>query len=238
MTYVQSKSKQLTEAQSFVLVKNLLRTAMYTVSYIRGIFPQNCFADKKYQNICVKTLRPETPDCIRLLKWLENGVFDALAKKYLDEAIFMIQGVEDENYVECYKFKITYHENNGRRSESASTGVGFQFMHKLGKSKFRKIFDKEAIAGSVVSLLRRLIQLVQGLGNLPKKRKLTMHLLYRDEITPSFYEPTLFKSSGPDQMSSITDRLSEIRLGNVNTAFHQCEMQVESHEFGENENFP
>jgi len=70
---------------------------MYTVSYIRGIFPQNCFADKKYQNICVKTLRPETPDCIRLLKWLENGVFDALAKKYLDEAIFMIQGVEDES---------------------------------------------------------------------------------------------------------------------------------------------
>mmetsp|Transcript_19861 Transcript_19861/g.27586 ORF Transcript_19861/g.27586 Transcript_19861/m.27586 type:complete len:132 (-) Transcript_19861:64-459(-) len=120
-----------------------------------------------------------------------------------------------------------------KQNTANSSGVGFQFMHRLGKSKFRKIFDKDAISGSVVSLLRRLIQLVKGLGNLPQKRKLTMHLLYRDEVTPNFYQPSLFKSSERDQISSITNKLNEVRLGNVNTAFHKCEMQVESHEFSE-----
>lgn len=71
-------------------MKNLLRTSISTICYMRGLFPEECFKDNISNKIETKRLRPleKYPEATLLLAWLEKGVFEALKKKYLEKVKF------------------------------------------------------------------------------------------------------------------------------------------------------
>jgi hypothetical protein len=84
-------------------MRNLLRTAISSIVYLRNIFPENCFKDRTLTGINIKALVPCTDDAKLLISWLEKGihylpevhnnhdsnsvigVFDALEKKYVSD---------------------------------------------------------------------------------------------------------------------------------------------------------
>jgi hypothetical protein len=61
-----------TEQQSLVMMRNLLRTAISSISYIRGLFDEHCFSDRVLTGVHIKTLDPKTPESKLLCKWLEG----------------------------------------------------------------------------------------------------------------------------------------------------------------------
>jgi hypothetical protein len=76
-------------------MRNLLRTAISSVAYLRDLFEEDCFADKEingnvdstiyhhFQNlsnllslhigITIKALLPKTPESKLLISWFEKG---------------------------------------------------------------------------------------------------------------------------------------------------------------------
>ena len=81
-------------AQSFVLVKNMIRISVSSICYIRNLFPAECFSSKDYAGISVRQLESAEPgpdgelrvknkDAFMITQWLEKGVFDAIEKRYV-----------------------------------------------------------------------------------------------------------------------------------------------------------
>ena len=66
-------------------MRNLLRTAISSVVYLRAIFPEECFRDHTINGLRIKALIPATEEAKMLISWLEKGVFDALDKRYVIE---------------------------------------------------------------------------------------------------------------------------------------------------------
>lgn len=56
--------------------QNLVRAAISSVAFLRNLFPEKCFDDKKLTGLTIKTLLPNDPEALLLCKWLEHGVFD------------------------------------------------------------------------------------------------------------------------------------------------------------------
>ena len=112
------------------MMRNLFRTTISSISYIRNLFPDNCFTDRILTGVPIKTLRPITDESKLMCKWLEEGVFDTLTKKYLKTIIFAI---EDEGNI--------LKEN---KKELEILGVDISNLKKV-KTPFKKITYKEAI---------------------------------------------------------------------------------------------
>jgi hypothetical protein len=51
---------------------------------------EHCFGDRVLTGVNIKTLKPKSEDSNLLCKWLEEGVFDALSKKYVPNYTFMV----------------------------------------------------------------------------------------------------------------------------------------------------
>lgn len=87
-----------------------MRTAVSTITYMRNLFPEDCFQDNKLTGITIKTLLPKKPEARLLINWLEKGVFDALDKQYLTDVIFAIytRNSDRNTLLECYQFHMDY----------------------------------------------------------------------------------------------------------------------------------
>ncbi|URE43336.1 HORMA domain [Musa troglodytarum] len=86
------KEAEITEQDSLLLTRNLLRIAIFNISYIRGLFPDKYFSDKSVPalEMKIKKLMPMDAESRRLIDWMEKGVYDALQKKYLRTLLFCI----------------------------------------------------------------------------------------------------------------------------------------------------
>jgi hypothetical protein len=100
-------------------MKNLIRTALSSIAYLRDLFPEDCFSEKRLTGVKVKTLLPESLEARLLIQWMEVGVFDALKKGYLDTMIFGIQASPKNEgdspiLLESYSFKVKYPEDESK----------------------------------------------------------------------------------------------------------------------------
>ena len=50
----------ITRTQSISLVKNLIRTAISSIAYVRNLFPQDCFEERSLSGVNLQTLRPQS----------------------------------------------------------------------------------------------------------------------------------------------------------------------------------
>ncbi|KAG7263812.1 hypothetical protein CRUP_006580, partial [Coryphaenoides rupestris] len=72
-----------TEQQCLVFVKRMMVVAVSSITYLRGIFPEDAYRSRYLEDLCIKVLREDckTPGACKVVKWI-MGCFDALEKRY------------------------------------------------------------------------------------------------------------------------------------------------------------
>ncbi|XP_061694258.1 zebrafish testis-expressed 38 [Syngnathoides biaculeatus] len=201
--------------QSLAFAKRMLAVAVSSITYLRGIFPENAYRPKYLEDLCIKILREDcrTTGANKVVKWL-FGCFDALEKQYL-EIVFI--GVytnpkEPNRIIESYSFKFKYTE----------TGPG---MDILGDNGVEVKVTLEDTKRASVLLIRKLFLLIENLGVLPHNIHLAMKLYYYDEITPADYEPPGFKEGTCDSLW-FEGTAMHLTVGDVQTTFHTFQVRV------------
>ncbi|CAG8550987.1 12511_t:CDS:10, partial [Ambispora leptoticha] len=226
----------MNQTQSLTIVKQLLKTSLSSITYLRGLFPEENYEDFQVGSLALKHLKRDySREANSLLDWLETGIFDALTHQYLRAIVFgiFLDPNEPNKLVECYTFKLTYPhgepllriENN--EGEVFAT-IGGGNSDNVSTNQQQHAFTIGEIKKSMQQLLRRLILLTQTLKPLPDNRYIVVKLHYYEDVTPTNYEPPFFRSCG-DQERLIFDKKPEkIPVGDVETAYHGLNLTIQT----------
>ncbi|WAQ81917.1 hypothetical protein PtA15_2A230 [Puccinia triticina] len=141
-----SDTQLMTSAQSLNVVKTLIQTGIGVITYLRGIFPEECFTDDRigpdrseastYDDdapegqkktgregrgyIRVKHInRGASKESDRVLDYLDEGAMDAIQRGYLRQLLFAmyLDPNKPRDVIECYTFNITYSKSKEREGE-------------------------------------------------------------------------------------------------------------------------
>ncbi|XP_071955838.1 uncharacterized protein [Antedon mediterranea] len=210
--------KQVNETQSALFVKKLLAVAVSNITYLRAIFPESAYGDRRLEDISLKVLRDESscPGACQVIKWVK-GCFDALDKKYLKTIVIgiYVDPKHPETVIESYTFKFSYNEHgpnmNIFRNNKKLTGAATELETKK----------------ATIRLLRTIIVLTQSLSSLPEDVMMTMKLFYYDEVTPCEYQPPGFQAGDADTFKFEEEPMN-ICVGDVSTPFHTVKMRIKT----------
>ncbi|CAH9090955.1 unnamed protein product [Cuscuta epithymum] len=224
------KETEITEQDSLLLTRNLLRIAIFNISYIRGLFPEKYFSDKSVPalEMKIKKLMPMDAESRRLLDWMEKGVYDALQKKYLRTLLFSVCEAIDGPMIEEYAFSFSYSSSD---SQEVMMNVNRSGTKKRGTFKCNS--DAEVTANqmrnSACKMVRTLVQLMRTLDQMPEERTILMKLLYYDDITPADYEPPFFRGYKEEEaLNPWTKSPLKMDVGNVNSKHFVLALKVKS----------
>ncbi|XP_008670312.1 meiosis-specific protein PAIR2 isoform X1 [Zea mays] len=225
-----TKEAEITEQDSLLLTRNLLRIAIYNISYIRGLFHEKYFSDKSVPalEMKIKKLMPMDAESRRLIDWMEKGVYDALQKKYLKTLLFCICEKEEGPMIEEYAFSFSY--------PNTSTEEVAMNMSRTGSKKGSTTFTSNAsevtpdqMRSSACKMIRTLVSLMRTLDPMPEERTILMKLLYYDDVTPEDYEPPFFKCCADNEAISIWNKNPlKMEVGNVNSKHLVLALKVKS----------
>ncbi|KAL7879483.1 hypothetical protein SRHO_G00017370 [Serrasalmus rhombeus] len=208
-----------TEEQSLVFVKRMLVLAVSSITYLRGIFPEDAYRSRYLEDLCIKVLREDcsSPSASRIVKWM-MGCFDALEKRYLQIVLIGVhRDPHDTNHViESYQFKFKYSENGPQ-------------MDIFRNDNMEMRVTMEDTKKASVLLIRKLFLLMQNLDALPDDVYLTMKLYYYDDVTPPDYEPPGFKEGICDSLW-FEGTAVHFRVGELHTPFHILKVGVAAEE--------
>ncbi|KAL6570872.1 HORMA domain [Orobanche gracilis] len=178
------KESEITEQDSLLLTRNLLRIAIFNISYIRGLFPEKYFNDKSVPalDMKIKKLMPMDAESRRLIDWMEKGVYDALQKKYLKTLLFCVCEAVDGPMIEEYTFSFSYSNSD---SQEVSMNINRSGIKKGGKFTYNSTTEitPSQMRSSACKMVRTLIQLMRTLDKMPEERTVLMKLLYYDDVT-------------------------------------------------------
>ena len=209
------------------LMKNLLRVCVSTICFQRALFPPDCFRQKKLSGIAVQHLQCKTKDKLTnkvivhneegalLTSWLEEGVFDALQKRYLKTLQFAVTNGDDtgDNVLESYHFEFKY------PSSETFTVNG-------------DAVDAGRLKAQAQKLMRNLTELSHTLDDLPDARAITMALRYYDDVTPPDYEPAFFVGAEADALRRFAApdgrKTLKVKIGQVTSQHHALKMLLET----------
>ncbi|XP_020525391.1 meiosis-specific protein ASY1 isoform X2 [Amborella trichopoda] len=224
------KEAEITEQDSLLLTRNLLRIAIFNISYIRGLFPEKYFNDKSVPalEMKIKKLMPMDAESRRLIDWMEKGVYDALQKKYLKTLLFCICEEIDGPMIEEYAFSFSYSDSD---SDEVSMNVNRSGNKKQGatfKANNNEITPNQ-MRSSACKMVRTLVQLMRTLDRMPAERTILMKLLYYDDVTPMDYEPPFFRGClEQEARNSWTKNPLKMEVGNVNSKHFMLALKVKS----------
>uniref|UniRef100_A0A3B4TWN5 Zebrafish testis-expressed 38 n=1 Tax=Seriola dumerili TaxID=41447 RepID=A0A3B4TWN5_SERDU len=188
-----------TKQESLVFVKRMMAVAVSSITYLRGIFPEDAYRSRYLEDLCIKVLREDcnTRGASKVVKWM-MGCFDAIEKQYC--------------ITESYQFKFRYTEK----------GPGMDILRNNDVEMQVTLEDTKRAS---VLLIRKLFLLMQNLDALPSNVYLTMKLYYYDDITPADYQPPGFKEGECDSLW-FEGMAVHFRVGEVETAFHSLKVRV------------
>ncbi|KAI3967167.1 hypothetical protein MKX01_042752 [Papaver californicum] len=189
------KESEIREQDSLLLTRNLLRIAIFNISYIRGLFPENYFSDKSVPalEMKIKKLMPIDAESRRLIDWMEKGVYDALQKKYLKTLLFCISEAIDGPMIEEYAFSFSYSNSDSEEVMMNISRTGNKKQGATFKSNGNTDFTPNQMRSSACKMVRTLVQLMRTLDSMPEERTILMKLLYYEDVTPVDYEPPFFR---------------------------------------------
>ncbi|KAM7401091.1 hypothetical protein PAMA_005332 [Pampus argenteus] len=204
-----------TKQESLVFIKRMMAVAVSSITYLRGIFPEDAYRSRYLEDLCIKVLREDcnSPGASKIVKWM-MGCFDALQKQYL-QIVFI--GVytnpkEPNCIIESYQFKFKYTKKGPEmdvlRNDDVNTRVTLEDTKRAS-----------------MVLIRKLFLLMQNLDVLPNNVYLTMKLYYYDDVTPADYEPPGFKEGECDSLW-FEGMAVHFKVGEVQTAFHTLRVRV------------
>ncbi|KAL2485738.1 DNA-binding HORMA family protein [Abeliophyllum distichum] len=224
------KESEITEQDSLLLTRNLLRIAIFNISYIRGLFPENYFNDKSVPalEMKIKKLMPTDAESRRLVDWMEKGVYDALQKKYLRTLLFCICEAVDGPIIEEYTFSFSYSNSD---SQEVSMNINRNGTKKGGTFNCNSNTEitPSQMRSSACKMVRTLIQLMRTLDKMPEERTILMKLLYYDDVTPVDYEPPFFRGCTEEEaLNPWTRSPLKMQVGNVNSKYFVLALKVKS----------
>ncbi|XP_050990335.1 zebrafish testis-expressed 38 [Labeo rohita] len=204
-----------TRAQSVVFVKRMVVIAVSSITYLRGIFPEDSYRSRYLEDLCIKVLKQDCqcPEARKLIKWL-LGCFDALEKRYLQMVVIGVHTSPDDSHhvIESYQFKFRYSE----------CGPQMDILSNVNGDMKVTLEDTKK-ASSL--LIRKLFLLMQNLQSLPTGVYLTMKLYYYDDVTPPEYEPPGFKAGVNDSLW-FEGTAVHFRVGDIQSRFHTMKLRV------------
>ncbi|XP_034469390.1 zebrafish testis-expressed 38 isoform X2 [Hippoglossus hippoglossus] len=190
-----------TRQESLVFVKRMMAVAVSSITYLRGIFPEDAYRSRYLEDLCVKVLREDCsrPGASKVVKWM-MGCFDAIEKQYLQIVfIGVYTNPDDPNcIIESYQFKFKYTEKGPE-------------MDILRNNDVKMQVTLEDTKRASVLLIRKLFLLMQNLKALP--------------ITPAEYQPPGFKEGECDSLW-FEGMAVHFKVGEVQTAFHSLRVRV------------
>ncbi|XP_023152895.2 zebrafish testis-expressed 38 isoform X2 [Amphiprion ocellaris] len=204
-----------TKQESLVFIKRMMAVAVSSITYLRGIFPEDAYRSRYLEDLCIKVLRENctTPGANKVVKWM-MGCFDALEKQYLQIVFLGVYTNPDEPncIIESYQFKFRYTEKGPKMDIFRNRSMEMQVTLEDTKK-------------ASVLLIRKLFLLMQNLDALPSNVYLTMKLYYYDDITPAEYQPPGFKEGECDSLW-FEGMAVHFKVGEVQTAFHTLRVRV------------
>ncbi|XP_042501125.1 meiosis-specific protein ASY1 isoform X2 [Macadamia integrifolia] len=221
---------EITEQDSLLLTRNLLRIAIFNISYIRGLFPEKYFNDKSVPalEMKIKKLMPMDAESRRLIDWMEKGVYDALQKKYLRTLLFCVCEAMEGPMIEEYAFSFSYSNSD---SQEVSMNINRTGSKKGATFKSNTSADitPNQMRSSACMMVRTLVQLMRTLDRMPEERTILMKLLYYDDVTPADYEPPFFRGcTEQDANQSWAKNPLKMEVGNVNSKHFVLALKVKS----------
>ncbi|KAI3888266.1 hypothetical protein MKW92_035388 [Papaver armeniacum] len=225
------KEAEITEQDSLLLTRNLLRIAIFNISYIRGLFPENYFNDKSVPalEMKIKKLMPIDAESRRLIDWMEKGVYDALQKKYLKTLLFCISEAIDGPMIEEYAFSFSYSNSDSEEVMMNISRTGNKKPGATFKSNGNTDITPNQMRSSACKMVRTLVQLMRTLDRMPEERTILMKLLYYEDVTPIDYEPPFFRGCSEQEASHpwLKNPL-KMEIGNVNSKHFVLALKVKS----------
>ncbi|KAI3928761.1 hypothetical protein MKW98_024362 [Papaver atlanticum] len=225
------KEAEITEQDSLLLTRNLLRIAIFNISYIRGLFPENYFNDKTVPalEMKIKKLMPIDAKSRRLIDWMEKGVYDALQKKYLKTLLFCISEAIDGPMIEEYAFSFSYSNSDSEEVMMNISRTGNKKQGATFKSNGNTDITPNQMRSSACKVVRTLVQLMQTLDRMPEERTILMKLLYYEDVTPIDYEPPFFRGCSEQEANHpwLKNPL-KMEIGNVNSKHFVLALKVKS----------
>ena len=219
--------QEISQQQSLTLMRNMMRLYLSNVCHGRGLFPESDF---ERRDVCqlegVPSLGhregPVTAEAMRLLSWMEKGVFDALKLRYLDQCVLVVSDDEAAERVrEAWVLKMQW------TTDADGNSVPRMAFGREGHERYLQQggerVTKEAVRDVSQHLMRSLHTLLSGLPPLPKATWLSMKLLYREDVTPDDYEPEGFVPAADDKsgLLSFCSQPVELAVGPPVDTGHQ-----------------
>ncbi|KAI3987757.1 hypothetical protein MKX01_028491 [Papaver californicum] len=225
------KESEITEQDSLLLTRNLLRIAIFNISYIRGLFPENYFNDKSVPalEMKIKKLMPIDAESRRLIDWMEKGVYDALQKKYLKTLLFCISEAIDGPMIEEYAFSFSYSNSDSEDVMMNISRTGNKKQGATFKSNGNTDITPNQMRSSACKMVRTLVQLMRTLDRMPEERTILMKLFYYEDVTPVDYEPPFFRGCSKQEANHpwLKNPL-KMEIGNVNSKHFVLALKVKS----------
>ncbi|OMO60487.1 DNA-binding HORMA [Corchorus capsularis] len=225
------KEAEITEQDSLLLTRNLLRIAIFNISYIRGLFPEKYFNDKSVPalEMKIKKLMPLDAESRRLIDWMEKGVYDALQKKYLKTLLFCICESMDGAMIEEYAFSFSYSNSDSQEVSMNINRTGNKKQGGTFKCNSTTEVTPNQMRSSACKMVRTLVQLMRTLDRMPEERTILMKLLYYDDVTPLDYEPPFFRGCTEEEAHNPwTKNPLKMEVGNVNSKHFVLALKVKS----------
>ncbi|XP_015869539.3 meiosis-specific protein ASY1 [Ziziphus jujuba] len=225
------KEAEITEQDSLLLTRNLLRIAIFNISYIRGLFPEKYFNDKNVPalEMKIKKLMPMDAESRRLIDWMEKGVYDALQNKYLKTLLFCVCEAVDGPMIEEYAFSFSYSDSDSQEVSMNINRTGNKKQGGTFKCNSTVEVTPNQMRSSACKMVRTLVQLMRTLDRMPEERTILMKLLYYDNVTPADYEPPFFRGCTEEEAHNPwTKSPLKMEVGNVNSKHFVLALKVKS----------
>ncbi|CAN6217198.1 unnamed protein product [Urochloa humidicola] len=175
VTAQKTKEAEITEQDSLLLTRNLLRIAIYNISYIRELFHKEYFSDKLVPalEMKIKKLMPMDAESRMLIDWMGKGVYDALQKKYLKTLVFCICEKEDGPMIEEYAFSFSYPNTSTEEIAMNMSRTG----SKMGNTTNTSHVTPDQMRSSACKMMRLVVSLMRTLDPMPEEQTILMKLL-------------------------------------------------------------
>nr|TKS08676.1 HORMA domain-containing protein 1-like isoform X2 [Populus alba] len=225
------KEAEITEQDSLLLTRNLLRIAIFNISYIRGLFPEKYFNDKSVPalEMKIKKLMPMDAESRRLIDWMEKGVYDALQKKYLKTLLFCVCEAIEGPMIEEYTFSFSYSDSESQEVSMNINRTGNKKQGGTFKYNSTNEITPNQMRSSACKMVRTLVQLMRTLDKMPEERAILMKLVYYDDVTPADYEPPFFRGCTEEEAHNAwTKHPLQMEVGNVNSKHFVLALKVKS----------
>ncbi|KAI3730828.1 hypothetical protein L1987_62006 [Smallanthus sonchifolius] len=217
------KESEITEQDSLLLTRNLLRIAIFNISYIRGLFPEKYFSDKGVPalEMKIKKLMPMDAESRRLIDWMEKGimkslwVYDALQKRYLKTLMFCVCETAEGPMIEEYAFSFSYSNSDSQEVSMNVNRTGNKKRGETFKCDSTTEITPTQMKSSACKMVRTLIQLMRTLDKMPEE--------------PADYEPPFFRGCTEEEAQNAwTKNPLRMEVGNVNSKHFVLSLKVKS----------